>query len=114
VVTSNKWPIALHGVQLGQLAATRGVALRAESTVVSVTPLLGPLTEGLAGAVPIGLRGIVNATANFILSAMVSGVLRRGARGGADGRAGRARGRGRCRGLGRPGEGDDPGRAGVR
>jgi homoserine dehydrogenase len=73
VVTSNKWPIALHGVKLAELAGSQGVALRAESTVMSGTPLLGPLTEGLAGAVPIGLRGIVNATANFILSAMASG-----------------------------------------
>jgi homoserine dehydrogenase len=73
VVTSNKWPIALHGVELAELASSQGIALRAESTVMSGTPLLGPLTEGLAGAVPIGLRGIVNATANFILSAMASG-----------------------------------------
>ena len=73
VVTSNKWPIALHGVELAELASSQGVALRGESTVMSGTPLLGPLTEGLAGAVPIGLRGIVNATANFILSAMASG-----------------------------------------
>ncbi len=73
VVTSNKWPIALHGVELAELASSQGVALRAESTVMSGTPLLGPLTEGLAGAVPIGLRGIVNATANFMLSAMASG-----------------------------------------
>jgi homoserine dehydrogenase len=73
VVTSNKWPIALHGVELAELAGGQGVALRAESTVMSGTPLLGPLTEGLAGAVPIGLRGVVNATANFILSEMASG-----------------------------------------
>jgi homoserine dehydrogenase len=73
VVTSNKWPVALHGVELAALASSQRVALRAESTVMSGTPLLGPLTEGLAGAVPIGLRGIVNATANFILSAMASG-----------------------------------------
>jgi homoserine dehydrogenase len=73
VVTSNKWPVALHGVELAQLARSRGVALRAESTVMSGTPLLGPLIEGLAGTIPIDLRGVVNATANFILSAMASG-----------------------------------------
>jgi homoserine dehydrogenase len=73
VVTSNKWPVALHGVELAELASSQGVALRAESTVMSGTPLLGPLTEGLAGAVPLGLRGIVNATSNFIVSAMASG-----------------------------------------
>ena len=73
VVTSNKWPVALHGVELARLARSRGAVLRAESTVMSGTPLLGPLVEGLAGTIPIELRGIVNATANFILSAMAGG-----------------------------------------
>ncbi len=73
VVTSNKWPVALHGVALVQMARRSGVAFRAESTVMSGTPVLAPLTEGLAGAQPIGLRGVLNATSNFILSAMANG-----------------------------------------
>jgi homoserine dehydrogenase len=73
VVTSNKWPVALHGVELAELARTRGVAFRAESTVMSGTPLLSTLVEGLAGAVPVGLRGLLNATVNFILSRMAEG-----------------------------------------
>jgi homoserine dehydrogenase len=73
VVTSNKWPVALHGVELADLARSRGAALRAESTVMSGTPLLSTLVEGLAGAVPLGLRGLLNATANFILSRMAEG-----------------------------------------
>lgn len=73
VVTSNKWPVALHGVELAELARSQGVVLRAESTVMSGTPLLRALVDGLAGASPIGLRGIVNATANFILSSMMRG-----------------------------------------
>jgi homoserine dehydrogenase len=73
VVTSNKWPVALHGVALAELARRRGVAFRAESTVMSGTPVLGPLVDGLAGTRPIGLRGILNATSNFILSAMADG-----------------------------------------
>jgi homoserine dehydrogenase len=73
VVTSNKWPVALHGVELAALAGAGGVAFRAESTVMSGTPVLGPLTEGLAGTRPIALRGILNATSNFILSAMGKG-----------------------------------------
>src|SRR4051812_47341332 len=63
VVTSNKWPVALHGVQLAALARSRGVAFRAESTVMSGTPVLSTLRDGLAGAVPLGLRGLLNATA---------------------------------------------------
>jgi homoserine dehydrogenase len=74
VVTSNKWPVALHGVELAELARSRGVAFRAESSVMSGTPLLSTLIEGLAGATPVGLRGLLNATANFILTRMTEGV----------------------------------------
>ena len=73
VVTSNKWPVALHGVELAELARARGAAFRAESTVMSGTPVLSALIDGLAGAVPAGLRGLLNATANFILSRMAEG-----------------------------------------
>jgi homoserine dehydrogenase len=73
VVTSNKWPVALRGVELAALAHSHGVAFRAESTVMSGTPLLGSLVDGLAGAVPIALRGLLNATVNFILSLMAEG-----------------------------------------
>jgi homoserine dehydrogenase len=73
VVTSNKWPVALRGVELAGLARSHGVAFRAESTVMSGTPLLGALVDGLAGSTPIALRGILNATANFILSRMTQG-----------------------------------------
>jgi homoserine dehydrogenase len=40
---------------------------------MSGTPVLGPLIEGLAGTRPTALRGILNATSNFILSAMMRG-----------------------------------------
>jgi homoserine dehydrogenase len=73
VVTSNKWPVALHGLELAELARRRSVAFRAESTVMSGTPLLRALIDGLAGAVPLSLRGLLNATANFILSRMADG-----------------------------------------
>jgi homoserine dehydrogenase len=74
VVTSNKWPVALHGAELAALARRRGVAFRAESTVMSGTPVLSALAEGMAGAVPAGLRGVLNATANAILSRMADGI----------------------------------------
>jgi homoserine dehydrogenase len=73
VVTSNKWPVALHGVELAELARTLGTGFRAESTVMSGTPVLSSLRDGLAGAEPIGLRGILNATANFMLTRMEQG-----------------------------------------
>ena len=73
VATSNKWPVALHGLELAELARSNGVAFRAESTVMSGTPVLAALVDGLAGTRPIELRGVLNATANFILSAMAAG-----------------------------------------
>jgi homoserine dehydrogenase len=73
VVTSNKWPVALHGLELVELARAQGVPFRAESTVMSGTPLLSVLVDGLAGTTPTGLRGILNATANVVLALMEQG-----------------------------------------
>jgi homoserine dehydrogenase len=73
VVTSNKWPVALYGVELARTARAQGVQFRAESTVMSGTPVLRALVDGLAGTTPVSLRGVVNATANFILTRMEEG-----------------------------------------
>jgi homoserine dehydrogenase len=73
VVTSNKWPVALHGVELAQLGRRHSIPLRAESTVMSGTPVISTMSEGLAGATPVALRGVLNATANYILSEMSRG-----------------------------------------
>ena len=40
---------------------------------MSGTPVLSTLVDGLAGAVPTALRGLLNATANFILTRMAGG-----------------------------------------
>ena len=74
VVTSNKWPVALHGVELAERAGSQGIAFRAESTVMSGTPVLSTLVDGLAGTVPIALRGVLNATVNFVLTRMAAGL----------------------------------------
>jgi homoserine dehydrogenase len=73
VVTSSKGPMALAGLELLSLARTQGVQLRMESTVMSGTPVLSTLREGMAGASIRALRGILNGTANSILSAMALG-----------------------------------------
>ena len=73
VATSNKWPVALDGVGLAELARRNGAELRAESTVMSGTPVLRALTDGLAGAEPVAIRGVLNATVNFILTRMGDG-----------------------------------------
>jgi homoserine dehydrogenase len=73
VATSNKWPVALAGVELAERARQNGLGFRAESTVMSGTPVLTALTDGLGGATPLRLRGVLNATVNVICSRMEEG-----------------------------------------
>lgn len=73
VVTANKGPVALAATELFTLARQHGVQLRVESTVMSGTPVLSTIREGMAGARVYAIRGILNGTTNYILSAMASG-----------------------------------------
>ena len=73
VITSSKGACAAGALDLLGLARRRRVHLRMESTVMSGTPVLSTLTEGLAGARVVALRGILNATANHILTLMAAG-----------------------------------------
>jgi len=73
VVTSSKGPLALAGLDLLALARVHGVQLRMESTVMSGTPVLSTIREGMAGTRIRAIRGIFNGTVNFILSAMAMG-----------------------------------------
>jgi homoserine dehydrogenase len=79
VATSNKWPVAVGGTELVELARESGTEFRAESTVMSGTPVLSSLTEGISGATPRRLRGVVNATVNFICSRVGAGDTYEGA-----------------------------------
>jgi len=73
VVTANKGPAALAASELFALARQNGVQLRMESTVMAGTPVISTIREGMAGANVHALRGILNGTTNYILSAMASG-----------------------------------------
>ena len=73
VVTSSKGPLALAGLELLSLARIHGVQLRMESTVMSGTPVLSTIREGMAGTRIRSIRGILNGTVNSILSAMAMG-----------------------------------------
>jgi homoserine dehydrogenase len=73
VITANKGPGALAAPELLALAARQGVALRMEATVMAGTPVLSTIREGLAGARIVSIRGILNGTTNYILSAMSAG-----------------------------------------
>ena len=74
VVTSSKGACAEAAMDLAGLARRRGVQFRMESTVMSGTPVLSTIREGLAGARVISVRGILNATANHILTRMAEGL----------------------------------------
>ncbi|MBI3745232.1 MAG: homoserine dehydrogenase, partial [Chloroflexi bacterium] len=70
VVTANKHVLAHHGSQLEAIARRTGAALRFEAAVGGGIPVLGPLALDLAANRFEAVRGIVNGTTNFILTAM--------------------------------------------
>ncbi len=73
VITANKGPVALAANELLALAQQHGVQLRMESTVMAGTPVLSTIREGMAGARVRAIRGILNGTTNYILTAMAAG-----------------------------------------
>lgn len=70
VVTANKHVVAHHGPDLEAVARRAGVAFRFEAAVAGGIPILGPLASDLAANSVRRVRGIVNGTSNYILSAM--------------------------------------------
>jgi homoserine dehydrogenase len=70
VVSANKSVIAHHGPELEAAARRGGAAFRFEAAVGGGIPVLGPLAADLAGNDIARVRGIVNGTTNYILSAM--------------------------------------------
>ncbi|HLZ81442.1 MAG TPA: homoserine dehydrogenase [Ktedonobacteraceae bacterium] len=73
VITANKGPAALAAQELLELAQRHKVQLLMESTVMAGTPVLSTIREGMAGANVSAIRGILNGTTNYILSAMSAG-----------------------------------------
>ncbi|MFL5679921.1 MAG: homoserine dehydrogenase [Chloroflexota bacterium] len=73
VVTANKHVIAHHGAELEAIARGTGAPLRFEAAVGGGIPVLGPLAGDLAANRFERVRGIVNGTTNYILSAMADG-----------------------------------------
>ena len=70
VVTANKALLALHGEEIFETAARRGVDLGFEASVGGGIPVIRALTEGLAGDRIQSIYGIINGTSNYILSRM--------------------------------------------
>ena len=70
VVTANKHLLAHHGPDLERASRAADSPLRFEASVAAGIPVLGPLALDLAGNRIARVRGIVNGTTNFILTAM--------------------------------------------
>jgi homoserine dehydrogenase len=73
VVTANKHLLAHHGAALEAAARRSGAPLRFEASVGGGIPVLSPLAADLATNRIDAVRGIVNGTTNYILSAMAAG-----------------------------------------
>jgi len=70
VVTANKALLAVHGAEIFEAAARRGVDVAFEASVGGGIPILRSVREGLAANRILSLHGILNGTTNFVLSSM--------------------------------------------
>jgi len=74
VVTTNKGPLVLAYRELKELAVQNGVLLRFEGTILSGTPVLSFVESNFKGIEIKEIRGIMNGTANYILTKMEIGL----------------------------------------
>ena len=72
-VTANKALLATHGKELAELAERRVAALLGSASVGGGTPMIETVSHLAAKGDIVRLRGLVNATTTFILSAMGRG-----------------------------------------
>ncbi|HEY5648407.1 MAG TPA: homoserine dehydrogenase [Nitrospiria bacterium] len=70
VVTANKALLAVHGEEIYQAAQKAGVGLGFEASVGGGIPILRAIKEGLSANRIQSIYGIINGTANYILSKM--------------------------------------------
>lgn len=73
VITANKGPIAWAYRELRDLAKQQGVMFLHEATVMDGVPVYNLTKENLMGCQITEIQGILNATTNFILTAMENG-----------------------------------------
>ncbi len=70
VVTANKALLASHGTEIFSAARDKGVMVAFEAAVAGGIPIIKALREGLTANRIEWIAGIINGTANFILSEM--------------------------------------------
>lgn len=75
VITANKHLLAEHGTELFALAAKQGRVLLYEASVAGGIPIVQTLKDSLSGNRIEKLVGILNGTANYILSEMTTNGL---------------------------------------
>lgn len=73
VVTANKALMALHGTDYLKLAAEADSYLGFEASVAGGIPIIQVINHSLSSDQVLRVRGILNGTCNFILSAMADG-----------------------------------------
>ena len=74
VVTTNKGPFAVAYEHIFNLAKLKGKMVAIEGTVMSGTPIINVLNNGLLGSDITDVSGIMNGTSNYILSKMELGM----------------------------------------
>jgi homoserine dehydrogenase len=70
IITANKALLSIHGREIFEAAAAQGVEVGFEASVGGGIPVIKALKEGLAANRIEVIRGIMNGTANYILSTM--------------------------------------------
>ena len=70
VVTANKALLSLHGKEIFEAASRKGVEVGFEASVGGGIPVIKSLKEGLVGNRILSIMGIMNGTANYILTQM--------------------------------------------
>jgi len=70
VITSNKELVALHGNELMNLAAEKGVNYLFEASVGGAIPIIRPLVQCMTANIIGEIYGILNGTTNYILTDM--------------------------------------------
>lgn len=73
VISANKALVSGHGPKLARLAESKGLAYGFEASVAGGIPIVRTLKDALASDRNLEVYGIVNGTANYILSEMAEG-----------------------------------------
>jgi homoserine dehydrogenase len=73
LISANKELIATHGAKLDSFARSRGTRLDFDAAVGGGAPLVRTLRDALGGHRPSSIRGILNGTSNFVLTALERG-----------------------------------------